>query len=58
MNLTVCARRVNVNVVRLEMAGKMAKDVSPTRPRDVLSTAASLTRNLSIGATTQIRIVI
>ena len=44
--LTICAARVRTNVIRGEMFGKTAKEVSPTRPRVTLLTAALSTGSL------------
>lgn len=40
--LTVCATKVSANVMRGEMSGSTAKEVSPTRPRVTLLTAVAL----------------
>ena len=48
---TSCDEMVRMKVVRGEISGSTAKDVSPTRPLVTLPRAASLTGRPSFGAT-------
>ena len=44
--LTICAAKVRMKVVRGLTSGRTANDVSPTSPRVTLLTASALTNSL------------